>query len=148
MWFQAPSLEGTIHTVIYVKGTPGVGQCTAWAAVHGSPEDKSTVAFIDDLFCYPYTSRKNESFLWLAALKQKSLLWQMLHPANQRNPLIYVFCHLMNTYWAPPLFWVLISIRKLLIWWLRGTFSNHFPENFPESLSALKPMVQKPIVGL
>lgn len=41
-----------------------------------------------------------------------------------------------------------LFIRKLRFWYLRDTFSNHFPGNVPENLSALKPTVQEAIVGL
>ena len=56
---------------------------------------KSTAAFIDDLFCYPYTGTKNESFLWLAALKQKSLFLADASPLQARGT-YYLCVHSFN----------------------------------------------------
>lgn len=108
------------------------------------------VAFTSDLFCYPYIGAKNESFLWLAALKQKSLLLADASPLQARGT-HYLCVHSFNEYLlstSTVLSANFFFIRKLLIWCLRDTFSNHFPGNVPENLSALKPTAQEAVVGL
>ena len=58
---------------------------------------KSPVAFIGDLFFYPYIGTKNESFLWLTALKQKSLLLADASPLQARGS-YYLYVHSFNEY--------------------------------------------------
>lgn len=55
------------------------------------------VAFTSDLFCFPYIGAKNESFLWLTALKQKSLLLADASPLQARGT-HYLCVHSFNEY--------------------------------------------------
>ena len=54
------------------------------------------VAFTSDLFCFPYIGAKNESFLWLTALKQKSLLLADASPLQARGT-HYLCVHSLST---------------------------------------------------
>lgn len=132
MWFQGPTLEGTIPSCHLYKRElwSWAGHnltCRTWrpwgqinSCLHRWSVLLSVLSIIGRWIIFGVSYHKTKIMT----------LGRCFTPTNQRNPFIYAFTHLMNSYWVPPTFWVLIATRKLLIWWLRGIFSNHFPGNF------------------
>ena len=62
-----------------------------------SPEHKITSCLHRRSVFYPYIGTKNESFLWLTALKQKSLLLADASPLQARGS-YYLYVHSFNEY--------------------------------------------------